>query len=138
MPDPEQYYDHFGQVLRAARVGIVPRRVRRKGEDPELPGNSRHVPALELIGCMKKRGGYSISSGAYSEIESGISAPKDSKGFVDAVVKCAELEHDELGRDLRKQLAFDQLAKKWGVEDAAQFMPDRPVRRSPFIPRPIR
>lgn len=137
MPEVPEYYDNFGQVLRGVREGIIPRRVRRNNENPDLPGNNAKVTSLSLIGCMKTLGGYSISSGAYSEIEQGISIPKDPRRFIRAVGRCAEIEHDELLRDLEQQAVFDQTARKFGIDVASRTV-SRPVRRDPRIPHPIR
>jgi hypothetical protein len=106
-------FKHFGEALRHYR-DTYPDRIRRNS--PDMP--RIRVSALSLIECMDKRG-YSISSGAYSEIESGISLPKDPRTFLDACTKCLAIdEGSPEWQTLVEQLAYDIVVKKLGPEYA--------------------
>lgn len=113
MPDE---YQHFGEALRHYRE-TYQQRIRKS--NPNMP--RIHITALALIDCMRQHN-YSISSGAYSEIESGISTPKDPRAFLEAVSKCLAIdEGSDEWRVLVQQLGFDILAKKMGEEYARFF-----------------
>jgi hypothetical protein len=73
------------------------------------------ITALSLIGCMDRKG-YSISSGAYSEIETEISIPKDPRAFLEAAIKCLTIEEgSDEWREPVRQLGYDLVADKQGT-----------------------
>lgn len=118
----------FGEVLRYYRE-TYQERVRKN--TPDIP--RVRVTALALIDCMDKKG-YTISSGAYSEIESGISIPKDPRAFVDAACKCLAVEEGSSEwRTLVQQLGYDIVSKKLGPEYAGFVFP--PGSLSPRPPQ---
>lgn len=111
-------FQHFGEGLRYYRETY---RERTNKHDPGMP--RFEVTQLSLIGCMDRRG-YPISSGAYSEIESGISIPKDPRAFLEAAAKCLAIEEgSDDWRALVQQLGYDIVAKKLGPEYASFVFP---------------
>ena len=75
-----------------------------------------------------ERNGYSISSGAYSEIEAGISTPKDPQRFVITVARCLAIEEGSPDWDqLVFELGYAILRKKPGplVDDFLRSSGDR-------------
>jgi hypothetical protein len=110
-------FQHFGEALRYYRETYQ----ERTNSNPDMP--RMRVTALALIGCMEKRG-YPISSGAYSEIESGISIPKDPRTFLEAAAKCLAIQDgSDEWRALVQQLGYDIVAKKLGPEYASFVFP---------------
>ena len=104
-------FEHFGEALRHYRETYQDR-IRQT--NPDMP--RIRITALALIDCMDRKG-YSISSGAYSEIEAGISIPKDPKAFIAAAASCLAIAEGSADWEaLLLQLAFDVLAKKLGEE----------------------
>lgn len=85
------------------------------------------VSASALLECMKKEQGFSISSAAYNEIETGLNVPRDATGFLDAVAVCLRLTEDEK-RDLSKRLAYDLVWARLGkrTKDIIPPSPDWP------------
>jgi len=107
-------FQHFGEALRYYRETYQERISRNNPDMPEMP--RIRITALSLIGCMDRKG-YSISSGAYSEIEAGISIPKDPRAFLEAATKCLAIEENsDEWRALVQQLGYDIVAKKLGDE----------------------
>jgi hypothetical protein len=76
-------FSHFGEALRYYRETYQERVTRNNPDMPDMP--RIRITALSLIGCMDRKG-YSISSGAYSEIEAGISI-KDPRTFLEAATR---------------------------------------------------
>jgi hypothetical protein len=106
-------FEHFGEALRHYRETYQDR-IRQT--NPDMP--RIRITALALIDCMDRKG-YSISSGAYSEIEAGISIPKDPQAFIVAAASCLAIPQGSADWEtLHLQLAFDVLAKKLGEEYA--------------------
>lgn len=123
-----QYYEHFGEVLRENRTTAYKRRAVKMGMDPDLPQGV--MTQSDLIACMKKKG-YSITSGAYSEIETGISLPKDPRAFIDAVAICMSLDPNDPGYvAMNQQFVYDRLSRL-GERFTDLSMVARPVRRTP-------
>lgn len=107
-------FQHFGEALRYYRE-TYQERIRRN--NPDMPDMPRiRITALSLISCMDRRG-YSITSGAYSEIEGGISIPRDPRAFLDAVARCLAIEEgSNEWNQLVYQLGYDILVKKLGPD----------------------
>ena len=104
-------FTHFGEALRYYRETYQDR-IRQT--NPDMP--RIRITALALIDCMERKG-YSISSGAYSEIEAGISIPREPRAFIAAASSCLAIPEGSLPwQTLTLQLAFDVLAKKLGEE----------------------
>lgn len=111
-------FAHFGEALRYYRETYQERTNKNNPDMPRI-----RITALSLIGCMERRG-YPISSGAYSEIESGTSIPKDPRAFLEAAAKCLAIEEgSEDWRILVQQLGYDIVAKKLGTEYASFVFP---------------
>jgi hypothetical protein len=125
------HFAHFGEALRNYRE-TYQERIRK--HNPDMP--RIRITALALIDCMEKKG-YSISSGAYSEIESGISIPKDPRAFVEAACKCLAIEEgSDEWRTLVQQLGYDIVAKKLGPEYASFVFPPSGSARPPATQPP--
>jgi len=115
------HFQHFGEALRYYRETYQERISRNNPAMPDMP--RIRITALSLIGCMDRKG-YSISSGAYSEIEAGISIPKDPRAFLEAAAKCLAIEEgSDEWRTLVQQLGYDIVAKKLGSEYAGFVFP---------------
>jgi hypothetical protein len=113
-------FSHFGEALRYYRETYQERVTRNNPDMPDMP--RIRITALSLIGCMDRKG-YSISSGAYSEIEAGISI-KDPRTFLEAAAKCLAIEEgSDEWRSLVQQLGYDIVAKKLGPEYASFVFP---------------
>ncbi len=105
LPRPQR----FGATLRALRESYW----ERVGQTPAgTPSPRMRLSALSLISCLKDAG-YSISSGAYSEIESGNSFPRDTGAFLKAATTCLSLSEQDL-QSLHEALAYDLVAPKLG------------------------
>ncbi len=111
--------NYFGRRLRALRETYVERTGRGSSGGPIL---RTRVSALALIQCLEQAG-YSISSGAFSEIENGLSIPRDSSHFLEAICACLQVGRDDQ-EDLIKRLAYDVLYARLG-ELAEQVFPAR-------------
>lgn len=104
----------FGEKLRSLRESYA----ERIGADrPGAARGNMRLSAAGLIKCLDSHG-YSISSGAFSEIENGESLPRDAKEFLAAIILCLELSPEEAD-DLTNQLGYDILRSKLG-EDVAE------------------
>ncbi len=115
-------FAHFGEALRFYRETYQQRISRNNPSMPEMP--SIRITALALIECMDRKG-YSIASGAYSEIESGISIPKDPQAFLEAACRCLAIEDgSDEWRALVRQLGYDIVQKKLGSEYASFVFAD--------------
>lgn len=108
----------FGLQLRAFRETYSERVAQRNPRTPqEAPVPRMRLSALALIDCLSKSG-YPITSGAYSEIESGNSIPRDVQAFLEAVSSCLQLTNDErqiLVSTLGYDLVFPRLGEQAGV-----------------------
>ena len=102
----------FGAQLRAFRETYWERTA---AQDPRgAPAPRMRLSALSLIDCLSKAG-YKITSGAYSEIESGNSVPRETKGFLDAVSGCLKLSDDEK-QTLIATLGYELVAPRLGPQ----------------------
>ncbi len=100
---------HFGEMLRQFRESYYER---VRPHRPGAPSPRLRLSALALIKCLAEAG-YSVSSGAYSEIEAGKSIPREPRKFVDAVSICLELTSDEK-EHLTRQLGYDIVYARLG------------------------
>lgn len=107
----DRTFENFGALLYYLRVTHLERVGRG---DPDTPIKRVRYTQAALIACLEQSG-YPISSGAYSEIEQGISVPRDPKRFIQAVTSCLRLNDDE-HKQLVKQLAHDVVEAKLGKE----------------------
>jgi hypothetical protein len=106
---PGQKYGHFGEALQAYRESVSDR---LRQINPRLP--RMQLSAASLIEAMRDVG-YSISPGAYSEIEAGNSLPRDPRAFLDAVSPPLAIERDSLEWwILQQNLARDLVSQKLG------------------------
>lgn len=87
---------------------------------PETPAPRLRLSAQALIACMADMG-FTISSGAFSEIESGVNLPRDPARFLDAVSVCLKLSPADR-QALVEQLAYDILRAKLGDELAQRVV----------------
>lgn len=71
------------------------------------------LTALALTECLTNAG-YHLTSGAYSEIESGASIPRDPIRFIDTVAQCLLLDDPKDKEALARQLAYDLVRSKLG------------------------
>jgi hypothetical protein len=101
--------NYFGRQLRALRETYVERTGRGSASGPML---RTRVSALALIQCLEQAG-YPISSGAFSEIENGLSIPRDAPQFVESVCACLQVTKDDK-QDLIDRLAYDVLYARLG------------------------
>lgn len=109
-------YKHFGAALQAYRESVSDR---LRQNNPLLP--RMQLSAASLLAAMRDTG-YSLSPGAYSEIEAGHTLPRDPRAFLDAV--CPALAIDRNSLDwwiLHQYLAHDLIKQKLG-EDAAAWI----------------
>jgi hypothetical protein len=113
--------DYFGRQLRRLRETYVERTGRGSSSAPML---RTRVSALALIQCLQQAG-YSISSGAFSEIENGLSIPRDAPEFLAAVSTCLQLTDDEQ-TDLRERLIYDVAYARLG-DLIAPFLQPKPA-----------
>ncbi len=120
-------FKSFGQVLRYLRKEYYPEHVLQLLP----PGTSRvQLTALALIECLAKHG-YSISSGAFSGLESGASLPRDPNGFLAALHKCLPMpDNDEIWKALVWHLGYDLLRRDLGEPWVGYVIP-RPGSTSP-------
>lgn len=112
----------FGRLLRYYRT-TYGERLRKK-----YPRAARvKLTALALIECIGEQG-YSLTSGAYSEIEAGSTFPRDPQRFIDAVAKCLLLDSVEDYERLARQLAYDMVRERIGkrIADIA-IKPPAPI-----------
>lgn len=100
---------HFGEMLRQFRETYYER---VRPQRPGAPSPHLRLSALALIKCLAQAG-YSVSSGAYSEIEAGKSIPRGPRSFVDAVSVCLELTAEEKDQ-LTRQLGYDIVYARLG------------------------
>lgn len=119
-------FENFGALLYYLRTTHSERVARNH---PDMPIRRIRLTQAGLIACLE-RSGYSISSGAYSEIEQGISLPRDPERFIGALSTCLELNDNERSR-LARQLARDAVKPKLGDEltDRALWPPMPPAPR---------
>lgn len=103
---------YFGKALREFRENYWERVVKPK--DPTVP--YFRITALALIASMEEHG-YSISSGAESEIETNISIPKDPMQFIKSATVGLGLTNEDQDY-LARCVAFSDLSKKMGEEGA--------------------
>jgi hypothetical protein len=124
-PTPQYDTTRFGTLLRSLRESY-PERVGKKRPGSALAKTK--LRAAGLIQCLVGHG-YSVSSGAYSELERGVSLPKDPKRFLDAVTKCLELDASEVG-NLTDQLGYDIVRSRLGEDAANHVFKRRDARTS--------
>lgn len=105
----DRTFENFGALVYYLRVTHL-ERVGRK--HPDQPIRRVHLTQAALIACLEDAG-YQISSGAYSEIEQGISIPRDPKRFIEALSIALDLNDDER-RQLAQQVAYDVAKAKLG------------------------
>jgi hypothetical protein len=110
----------FGAMLRTLRESY-PERVGHARPGTAL-GNTK-LSAAGLIKCLESHG-VSMSSGAYSEIENGLSLPKNPKLFLEAVIVCLELSSKEADA-LIDQLGYDIVRSKLGDDIAVRHFKRR-------------
>lgn len=102
-------YAHFGEALQAYRESVSDR---LRLMNPHLP--RMQLSAAVLLQAMREAG-FSLSSGAYSEIEAGHTLPRDPSAFLDAVCPALAIERDSLDwLILRQYLAHDIVKQKLG------------------------
>ncbi|MBF6592112.1 MAG: hypothetical protein IVW57_16505 [Ktedonobacterales bacterium] len=118
----------FGGSLKYYRESYF---ARSTGRPQGAPGPRMYLSALALIECLKDNG-YSLSSGAYSGIETGDSIPKDVPGFLEAVARCLALNEQEV-LYLRQDLAFDLVESRVGRRAAKMV-----VQREATVGRELR
>jgi transcriptional regulator with XRE-family HTH domain len=97
----------FGQLLRALRASHC---LRASGGDGAKP---RHRPSASALVARLQKAGYPLSGATYSEIENGLSFPRDAAAFIDAVAACLGLSEDEK-RSLQTALAYDVVYTRLG------------------------
>ena len=107
----------FGQMLRIFR-DEYPTRI--GGSTPGTPTPKMRLTALALIECMRQSG-YPITSGFFSEVESGASYPKDGQSFINAVSSCLQLSPMQQWQ-LTIQLSYDVVKNRLGEEIAIQMV----------------
>lgn len=100
---------YFGRGLKLYRKGFGDNLHHDTPEDPVV--RSR-VTSADLIECLD-RAGQPISQTAYSEIESGISLPRNPADFLRAVGRCLRLSDAEV-EDLKLRLFYDVLYQRLG------------------------
>src|SRR5262249_45828938 len=104
----------FGAQLRAFRENYGERTAQKDTQGAPVP--RIRLSALALIDCLRKaKYPYPITSGAYSEIESGNSIPRDVGRFLDAVSHCLQLSDDEK-ETLISTLGYDLVAPRLGEQ----------------------
>jgi hypothetical protein len=106
---------YFGQRLRELRETFGERTAGRGATD------RRRMTAGTLLECMRQAG-HSISLAAFSEIENGLTFPRDTSAFIDAVAACLQLTDDET-RDLEAALAHDLIYARLGERGVAALAP---------------
>ena len=108
----------FGDLVRYLRTSYGD----RIGQN--LPGRPRvTLTALSLIKCLAEHG-YPITSGAYSEIESGNTLPRDPVRFWDAICQCLAIdENSTYWWLLRQHYGHDLLERLMGLEEANRLVP---------------
>ena len=113
----EEQFESFGQMLGWLR-GSYPERIAAQAR-PGSPVPRIKLSQAALIECLGQEG-YSISSGAYSEIESSQNFPRDGAAFLRAVSRCLALSEHE-SRLLQRQLAYDILKTRLGEPVANEY-----------------
>ncbi|HEY7781631.1 MAG TPA: hypothetical protein VIC85_15600 [Ktedonobacterales bacterium] len=111
---------YFGRGLRLYRKGFGDSFHRGTPDDPVV--RSR-VTSADLIDCLN-RSGHPISQTAYSEIESGISLPRNPADFLRSVGRCLRLNDAEV-EDLKHRLFYDVLYQRLG-DLTDEVFPARP------------
>jgi hypothetical protein len=116
-------FEHFGDVVRYLRETYMRRMA---GDNAGLL--RVRVTAQTVIGCLAEKG-LQLSSGQYSEIESGIILPRDPQDFMEKVASCLGVGPDSAEYQvLQKQLAYDILSRRLGAENMESIM-ERPWLR---------
>ncbi len=109
----------FGQMLREYRESYGER---MRAKNPRLP--RVRLTALALIENLEEQFDFHLTSGAYSEIEQGVTLPRELQRFVDAVTACLGIEKNSLDyHRLIQQLAYDVVAWRVGPDIAQQTVP---------------
>src|SRR5579884_1474293 len=109
----------FGHLLREYRDSYG-ERMRTK-----FPGAPRlKLTALALIQDLAEQYDYHLTSGAYSEIEQGLTLPRELHRFIEVVTACLLIEKGSVDyRRLVQQLAYDVVSWRAGPEIAQQTVP---------------
>jgi len=109
----------FGQMLREYRESYGER---MRAKNPHLP--RVRLTALALIEHLEDQYDIHLTSGAYSDIEQGVTLPRELQRFVDAVTACLGIEKNSLDyHRLIQQLAYDVVAWRAGPDIAQQTVP---------------
>ena len=117
----QKEFANFGDLVRYLRTSYGD----RTGQN--LPGRPRvTLTALSLIKCLAGHN-YPITSGAYSEIESGNTLPRDPVRFWNAICQCLAIdENSAYWWLLRQHYGHDLLERLMGQEEADRLVPRGP------------
>jgi hypothetical protein len=119
--ETDRPFQRFGHVLREYRE-TYGERMRQRNPDQRLPRVK--LTALSLIDHLAEQSDYHITSGTYSEIEKGITLPRDLGRFLEAVMLSLGIENRSLEYyRLMQQLAYDVVSWRVGEEFARQTVP---------------
>jgi hypothetical protein len=108
---PNGRFQHFGHALRHYRETVSDRLGRS-----DLP--RMQVTAAALLKCVEQ-GGLVISQASYSDIENGLSLPRDPEQFLSAVAPCLAIKKDSLEWWTLVQYAIHGLVAQKLGEDIA-------------------
>lgn len=109
---PNGRFQHFGHALRHYRETISDRLGRS-----DLP--RMQVTAAALLKCVEQGGSIVISQASYSDIENGLSLPRDPEQFLSAVAPCLAIKKDSLEWWTLVQYAIHGLVAQKLGEDIA-------------------
>lgn len=124
-------FENFGQVLRFLRKEYYPAWMSRS--NPDLP--RVHLTALALTECLGRHG-YSISSSAFSALESGATLPRDPHAFLQALLACFPLPSDDtVWTALVRHLGYGLLRRDLGKPWAGYIIP-KDATEAAFAPAP--
>jgi hypothetical protein len=112
-------WNNFGEVLRYLRKEYYPEHVINLP-----PGATKmQVTATSLVECLTKHG-YSMSTGAFSALESGATLPREPDQFLDALARCLPMDReDPVWQALVHQLAYDVIRRELGEPWASYVIP---------------
>lgn len=106
----------FGQLLRKLRESHSVRGI------PAAEGKSRGTTAVMLVDALQQAG-YPLSGAAYSEIENGLTFPRDATAFIAAVVAALGLSEEER-LTLEAALAYDVVYARLGARAEVVLAPE--------------
>lgn len=109
---PSGRFQHFGHALRHYRETVSDRLGRS-----DLP--RMQVTAAALLKCVEQGGDVAISQASYSDIENGLSLPRDPEQFLNAVAPCLAIQKDSLEWWTLVQYAIHGLVAQKLGEDIA-------------------